>query len=307
MNAIVAERLTKRYGDLEALDNVSFEVPAGQFVALLGPNGAGKTTTIEILEGFLTPTSGSARVLGSDPHRGGRNWRSRIGLVMQSTSLDQEMTVRDLLTAFGGLYPDPLPVREVLEIVDLADEAQTRFGTLSGGQQRRVDVAVGIIGRPEILFLDEPSTGLDPEARRHLWSGIERLAATGMTVLLTTHYMEEASQLANRLIVISSGHVLADTTPDELRNRDGHTFIRYQLPPQALVSSMPASLAGDFDPAHNALTIKTTDVNATLRELTLWADQHGVDLHGIEVGPPTLEDAYLAITGADPGGDHDHG
>ncbi|HEY1919878.1 MAG TPA: ABC transporter ATP-binding protein [Streptosporangiaceae bacterium] len=303
MNAIVAERLTKRYGDLEALDNVSFEVPAGQFVALLGPNGAGKTTTIEILEGFLTPTSGSARVLGSDPHRGGRNWRSRIGLVMQSTSLDQEMTVRDLLTAFGGLYPAPLPVREVLELVDLADEAETRFGTLSGGQQRRVDVAVGIIGRPEILFLDEPSTGLDPEARRHLWTGIERLAATGMTVLLTTHYMEEASQLANRLIVISSGHVLADTTPDELRNRDGQMSVRYRLPPQALVSSMPASLADHFDLAHNALIIKTTDVNAVLRELSLWADQHGLDLHGLEVGPPTLEDAYLAITG----GDHDHG
>ena len=307
MNAIVAERLTKRYGDLEALDNVSFEVPAGQFVALLGPNGAGKTTTIEILEGFLTPTSGSARVLGSDPHRGGRNWRSRIGLVMQSTSLDREMTVRDLLTAFGGLYPDPLPVREVLEIVDLADEAQTRFGTLSGGQQRRVDVAVGIIGRPEILFLDEPSTGLDPEARRHLWSGIERLAATGMTVLLTTHYMEEASQLANRLIVISSGQVLADTTPDELRNRGGQTVIRYRVPLSASISALPAALAGDFDPVHNALTITTTDVNATLRELGLWADQHGLDLHGIEVGPPTLEDAYLAITGAGSEGHHDHG
>jgi ABC-2 type transport system ATP-binding protein len=306
MNAIVADRLSNRYGDLEALDNVSFEVPAGQFVALLDPNGAGKTTTIEILEGFLTPTSGSARVLGSDPHRGGRNWRSRIGLVMQSTSLDQEMTVRDLLTTFGGLYADPMPVGEVLELVDLADEAETRFGTLSGGQQRRVDVAVGIIGRPEILFLDEPSTGLDPEARRHLWTGIERLAASGMTVLLTTHYMEEASQLASRLIVISSGHVLADTTPDELRNRDGQTVIRYRVPPSAPISALPPALADGFDPVRQTLLVKTTDVNAVLRDLSLWADQHDLDLSGLDVGPPTLEDAYLAITGADSGENH-HG
>jgi ABC-2 type transport system ATP-binding protein len=306
VSAIVAERLSKRYGDLEALDNVSFEVPAGQFVAMLGPNGAGKTTTLEILEGFRTPTGGSARVLGSDPHRGGRSWRSRIGLVMQSTSLDQEMSVRDLLTAFGGLYPDPLPAGEVLELVDLTGEAETRFGALSGGQQRRVDVAVGIIGRPEILFLDEPTTGLDPEARRHVWTGIERLAATGMTVLLTTHYMEEASRLASRLIVISSGHVLADTTPDALRHRDGQTVIRYPVPSVTLAGTLPPALAAGFDPARKTLLVKTTAVSAVLRDLSRWADQHDLDLSGLDVGPPTLEDAYLAITGADSGEDHDH-
>jgi ABC-2 type transport system ATP-binding protein len=183
MTAIVADDLTKMYGDLAALNGVSFEVPEGQCAAMLGPNGAGKTTTIEILEGFLAPTHGSARVLGTDPRRGGRGWRARIGLVMQSTSLDGELSVRDLLTTFGAQYPDPLGLYEVLEMVGLKDETETRFSTLSGGQQRRVDVAVGIIGRPEILFLDEPSTGLDPEARRHLWAGIENMAASGMTVL----------------------------------------------------------------------------------------------------------------------------
>jgi ABC-2 type transport system ATP-binding protein len=297
MTAIVADDLTKMYGDLAALNGVSFEVPDGQCVAMLGPNGAGKTTTIEILEGFLAPTRGSARVLGSDPRRGGRGWRARIGLVMQSTSLDGELTVQELLATFGAQYPDPLAVAEALELVGLTDEAGTRFGTLSGGQQRRVDVAVGIIGRPEILFLDEPSTGLDPEARRHLWAGIENLAATGMTVLLTTHYMEEASQLADRLIVITGGEILADTTPGELRGRGGQVVVRYPLPPSAPVSSLPARLADGLDPQRPELNVRTDDVTTVLRDLIGWADAHHLDLDGLEVGPPSLEDAYLAITG----------
>jgi ABC-2 type transport system ATP-binding protein len=297
MTAVVTEGLTKMYGDLAALNGVSFEVPDGQCVAMLGPNGAGKTTTIEILEGFLAPTGGSARVLGSDPRRGGRGWRARIGLVMQSTSLDGELSVRDLLATFGAQYPNPLAVPEALEMVGLADEADIQFGTLSGGQQRRVDVAVGIIGRPEILFLDEPTTGLDPEARRHLWAGIENLVATGMTVLLTTHYMEEASQLADRLIVISEGEILADTTPGELRSRGGQVVVRCPLPPSAPVGSLPARLADGFDHERPAITVRTDDVTAVLRDLIGWADAHHLDLDGLEVGPPSLEDAYLAITG----------
>ena len=171
MSAIVADRLTKRFGPVAAIDDVSFEIPAGQLVAVLGPNGAGKTTTLEILEGFAAPTSGTARVLGADPHRGDRRWRARIGLVLQSTSLDAELNVRDTLLVFAGLYPAPRRVGEVLELVDLAGDAETRVGALSGGQRRRVDLAIGIIGRPEVLFLDEPSTGLDPEARRRAWLG----------------------------------------------------------------------------------------------------------------------------------------
>jgi ABC-2 type transport system ATP-binding protein len=296
MTAIVAEDLTKMYGDLAALNGVSFEVPEGQCVAMLGPNGAGKTTTIEILEGFLAPTRGSARVLGADPRRGGRGWRARIGLVMQSTSLDGELSVRDLLTTFGAQYPNPLGLYEVLEMVGLEDEAETRFSTLSGGQQRRVDVAVGIIGRPEILFLDEPSTGLDPEARRHLWAGIENLGASGMTVLLTTHYMEEASKLADRLIVIADGEILADTTPDELRGRDGQVLVRLPLPPSAPVTSLPPGLAGGLDAARTEISIHTDDVATVLTDLMAWAGPNQLSLDGLEIGPPSLEDAYLAIT-----------
>jgi ABC-2 type transport system ATP-binding protein len=299
MTAILTQDLTKMYGDLAALNGVSFEVPEGQCVAMLGPNGAGKTTTIEILEGFIAPTSGTARVLGSDPRRGNRSWRARVGLVMQSTSLDGELPVRDLLGTFGAQYPHPLPMAEVLDMVDLADEADTQFATLSGGQQRRVDVAVGIIGRPDILFLDEPTTGLDPEARRHVWTGIENLAATGMTVLLTTHYMEEASQLADRLIVISDGEILADTTPDELRTRGGQVVVRYPLPPSAPVTSLPARLANGLDKERTVVNVRTNDVTAVVHDLMSWADAHGLDLSGLEVGPPSLEDAYLAITGND--------
>ncbi len=205
MNAITVEHLTKRYDELAALDDVSFVVPTGQVVALLGPNGAGKTTTVEILEGFRAASEGTGRVLGVDPRRGDRHWRARIGLMMQSTSLDSQLTVREALALFGGLFAEPLPVATVLELIDLRDDADARIGQLSGGQQRRVDIGLGVIGTPELLFLDEPTTGLDPIARRPIWGTIKNLAAAGGTVLLTTHCMEEAEQLAGRAIVISGG------------------------------------------------------------------------------------------------------
>jgi ABC-2 type transport system ATP-binding protein len=295
--AIVTERLSKRYGQLVALDEVSFEVPRGQLVAVLGPNGAGKTTTMELLEGYLAPTGGQLRVLGTDPRRGGRAWRARIGLVLQSTSLDEQLTVRELLGVFARLYPNPRPVPEVLELVDLTEEAGTRVGALSGGQRRRVDVALGIIGRPEVLFLDEPTTGLDPEARRRAWTVVEHLAATGTTVLLTTHYLEEADQLADRVLVLAGGRILADTTPEQLRARAGGTAIRYPLPDAATVTDLPATLAGHLDPGRQALAVRSADVTATLGDLVGWAQRHQLDLTGLEVGPPSLEDAYLAITG----------
>jgi ABC-2 type transport system ATP-binding protein len=297
MAAIVADRLTKRYGELVALDGISFDVPPGQLVAVLGPNGAGKTTTMELLEGFRAPTAGTVRVLGADPRHGDRAWRARIGLVLQSTSLDDQLTVRELLDIFARLYPDPRPVAEVLELMELTGQAGTRVGALSGGQRRRVDVALGIIGRPELLFLDEPTTGLDPEARRRAWVAVQNLAVTGTTVVLTTHYLEEADQLADRVLVLGGGRILADTTPDQLRAQGGRSTIRYPLSDTAAAADLPATLAGHLDPGHRALVVRSADVTAVLGELVGWAERHHLDLTGLEVGPPTLEEAYLAITG----------
>ena len=226
MTAIAVDRVAKRFGSFAAVEDVSFEVPGGQLVAVLGPNGAGKTTTLEMLEGFMAPSAGRIRVLGVDPHRGDRKWRARIGLVLQSTSLDAELTVRDTLGIFAGLYPAPRPVGEVLELVDLVNDRETRVGALSGGQRRRVDVAIAIIGRPEVLFLDEPTTGLDPEARRRAWRAVENLSAVGTTVVLTTHYIDEAEHLASRLIILAAGRVIADTTPAGLRSQAGAATLR---------------------------------------------------------------------------------
>jgi ABC-2 type transport system ATP-binding protein len=297
VSAIVVDRLTKHFGDFVAVDGVSFEVPEGQLVAVLGPNGAGKTTTLEMLEGFLAPTSGTARVLDVNPHRGDRRWRARIGLVLQSTSLDAELTVRDTMTVFAGLYPAARPVDEVLELVDLVDDAETRVGVLSGGQRRRVDVAIGIVGRPEVLFLDEPTTGLDPEARRRAWTAVENLTTTGTTVVLTTHYIDEADHLANRLILLAGGKVIADTTPEGLRARGGPATIRYHLPDDAPSGDLPATLTPHLDPAGRVLIVRADDPKGPLRDLLGWADQHHLDLSGLEVGPPSLEDAYLAAIG----------
>ena len=298
MNAIVADGLTKRFGDFAAVDGVSFEIPEGQLVAVLGPNGAGKTTTLEMLEGFLSPTSGTAQVLGVSPHRGDRRWRARIGLVLQSTSLDAELTVRDTLAVFAGLYPAPRPVAEILELVELADDAEARVGALSGGQRRRLDVAIGIIGRPEVLFLDEPSTGLDPEARRRAWTAIKNLTTAGTTVVLTTHYIDEAEHLASRLILLAGGKVIADTTPERLRSRGGPATIRYHLPAAAPPpNDLPASLALHWDREAQALVVRADDPAGPLQDLLGWARDHHLDTAGLEVGPPSLEDAYLAAVG----------
>jgi ABC-2 type transport system ATP-binding protein len=297
VSAIVVDRLTKRFGDFAAVNGVSFEVPDGQLVAVLGPNGAGKTTTLEILEGFLAPSSGTVRVLGTDPHRGDRRWRARIGLVLQSTSLDAELSVRDTLNVFAGLYPVPRPVGEVLELVDLVDDAEARVGALSGGQRRRVDVAIGIIGRPEVLFLDEPTTGLDPEARRRAWTAVENLTTTGTTVVLTTHYIDEADHLANRLVLLAAGRVVADTTPEALRAQGGPATVRCRLPGGAPLADLPPTLTRHLDRDSHMLVVRAEDVTAALRDLLGWADRHHLDLAGLEVGPPSLEDAYLAAIG----------
>jgi ABC-2 type transport system ATP-binding protein len=292
MSAIIVKDLVKRYGRFTAVQDVSFEVASGQVTALLGPNGAGKTTTIEILEGFLAPTAGSVQVLGANPRTGGRAWRAKIGLVLQTTSLDAQLTVTEALTMFRTLYPNPLPVGEVLNLIDLASDARTKIGALSGGQRRRVDLGLAIIGQPEMLFLDEPTTGLDPEARRRLWSVIENLAAGGSTVLLTTHYMDEAQHLASRIVVLADGRVVADAAPDELRAMGGVPVIQFRLPSGS--PALPPALAQHV--GGGVLTMPSADVTADLAMLVGWARENYVDLTGLEVGPPSLEDAYLALT-----------
>jgi ABC-2 type transport system ATP-binding protein len=296
VTAVRVERLSRRFGDLLALDGVNFDVEAGEVVALLGPNGAGKTTLIEMLEGFLDPSSGAISVLGIDPRRGDRAWRARIGVVLQSTSLDQRLSAREALAVFAAPFPAPRPIGEVLELIDLEAEADTRIGQLSGGQQRRVDLGLGIVGRPELLFLDEPTTGLDPAARRRTWAAIEQLAADGTTVLLGTHYMEEAQQLSDRLLVLNRGRLVADATPGELRGRALRSTIRLPLTAGAPTSDLPPQLASHLDPYRSELLIRTADVTDALQRLVDWATVHRADLSGLEVGGPDLEDAYLTLT-----------
>jgi ABC-2 type transport system ATP-binding protein len=299
VTAIEVEHLVKCFGGFTAVEDVSFTVPAGQVAALLGPNGAGKTTTIEVLEGFLAPSRGAVRVLGTGPRRGGRAgraWRARIGLVLQSTSLDMQLTVAEAVSLYAGLFPEPMGPAEVIDMIDLGSDAGTRIGALSGGQRRRVDLGLGIIGRPEVLFLDEPTTGLDPEARRELWAVIQSLVAAGTTVLLTTHYIEEAQRLADRVIVLAEGRVVADATPDQLRARGGTPVIRYRLPPGTHARDLPPALSRYVDPGRGELSLPSADVTADLDALVGWARRNRADLTGLEVIPPSLEDAYLALT-----------
>jgi ABC-2 type transport system ATP-binding protein len=303
VSVIEVDHLVKRFGGFTAVDDISFGVPAGQVAAVLGPNGAGKTTTIEILEGFLSPSGGTVRVLGADPRHGGRAWRARIGLVLQSTSLDMQLTVAEAVSLYSGLFPRSMSAAAVIDLIGLSQDASTRIGALSGGQRRRVDLGLGIIGRPEVLFLDEPTTGLDPEARRELWAVIQSLVADGTTVLLTTHYIEEAQHLADRVIVLADGRLVADATPGQLRTRGGTPVIRYRLPAGTRADDLPPSLGRCVDPGRGELTLPSADLTADLGELVTWARHSGADLTGLEVAAPSLEDAYLSLT-AEPAGSH---
>jgi ABC-2 type transport system ATP-binding protein len=296
MTAIEVTGLCKAYDGEPAVTDVGFTVGDGEVVAILGPNGAGKTTTVEILAGFRRRDAGTVRVLGEDPAVAGRRWRTGIGIVMQSTSLDAELTVRELVRLYAGLYPRPRPVAEVLELVGLADDGDTRAGVLSCGQRRRVDLALGIVGNPRVLFLDEPTTGFDPEARRQTWRTVSDLSAAGTTVLLTTHYLEEAAALADRVLVIARGRLLADEPPDRLPGRRA-ARIRFPLPAGV---DPPRELPVGGEAGWGTLT--TDDVTATISALVDWARTAGVRLDGLTVTQPTLEDAYFALTTA---GAHD--
>jgi ABC-2 type transport system ATP-binding protein len=293
--------LYKRYGDTEAVRGIDLDVRRGEIFAFLGPNGAGKTTTVEILEGFRHPTSGEVSVLGADPWRAHASWRERIGIVLQESEAEPGLTVRECLDLYAGYYRKPRDVDETLALVDLAAQAPQRASSLSGGQRRRLDVALALIGDPELIFLDEPTTGFDPAARRAAWEVIAGLRELGKTILLTTHYMEEAERLADRIAVIAAGEIVAEGTPQTLGDRQlSGSEIGFDLPSGVAVTDLPEALASAVHECSGAHVVLHTDRVATaLHELSGWAIECGFELDDLEVSRPTLEDVYLKLTRAD--------
>jgi ABC-2 type transport system ATP-binding protein len=289
--------LRKSYGETEAVRGIDLEVRAGEVFAFLGPNGAGKTTTVEVLEGYRSRDGGEVSVLGEDPQGAGRRWRERIGIVLQSCRLDPYLTVRESLALYAGYYRAPRPIEETIELVGLAQKADSRAGGLSGGQQRRLDVGLALIGDPELLFLDEPTTGFDPSARRQAWDTIAGLRNLGKTVFLTTHYMDEAQRLADRVAIIAHGEVVARGTPADLGDRESRpATVSFRLPEGVGVAELPGEAGRAVVNGGGAVSLSTTTPVATLNELTGWAMARGIDLEALEVTRPSLEDIYLSLT-----------
>ena len=292
--AIEVRGLTKSYGAVHAVRGVDLTVERGQIFALLGPNGAGKTTTVEILEGYRSRDGGTVKVLGYDPARQRQRLKRQIGIVLQSSGIDRYLTVAETIAMYAGFYPQPRPVDEVIGLVGLEAKRDARVLKLSGGQQRRLDVAIALAGNPDLLFLDEPTTGFDPSARHEAWGVIKNLAALGKTVLLTTHYMDEAQYLADQVAVISDGQIVAEGPPATIGNRErARARIRYRLADGAVP---PADLTAP--PGPEGLTeLVPDDLTAALHRLTGWALEQHVPLTGLEVIRPSLEEVYLGLTG----------
>jgi ABC-2 type transport system ATP-binding protein len=280
MPAVVVSGLHKLYGAYEALRGIDFEIETGEVFGLLGPNGAGKTTTVEILEGYRRRDAGTVSVLGEDPQKAGLDWRERIGVVLQSSAMYQNLTVTESLALFAGYYERPMDVERVVGLVGLEEKRNARVRTLSGGQKRRLDLGLGLVGDPEILFLDEPTTGFDPAARRAAWDVIRSLRTLGKTILLTTHYLDEAEQLSDRVAVLREGRIVAIGRPEELSGSAPATEIRYRRDGEEVVLS-------------------THEPTRVLNELTAQALAEGRELEGLSVRRPTLEEIYLALTAED--------
>jgi ABC-2 type transport system ATP-binding protein len=273
-------------------------VRRGEVFAFLGPNGAGKTTAVEILEGYRKRTSGEVSVLGVDPQDGGRAWRGRIGIVLQSGDLTRTLTVREMLGLWAAYYSNPRPVDEVIELVGLEEKADGRIGRLSGGQRRRVEVGMALIGNPELVFLDEPTTGFDPEARRQFWGVISGLRDLGTTIFLTTHYMEEAQVLADRVAIVKGGRIVAEGPPGELGpGRDRISIISFVLPAGSVAADLPGRLPGEPEVNGRRVTLRSEQPTAALGTLAGWAAGHGGELPELSVSRPSLEDVYLELTG----------
>ena len=294
--AITVTGLVKRYGDRAVVDGLDLEVHQGEVLAFLGRNGAGKTTTTEILEGYRERDAGEVLVLGQDPATAGADWRAKLGIVLQESRPLGALTVRETLRLYAAYFPHPRPVAEVISLVGLEEQADQRAGRLSGGQQRRLDVGVALIGNPELVFLDEPTTGFDPDARRQFWDVISGLRDLGTTVFLTTHYMDEAQVLADRVAVMRDGRVAALGTPAELQALRGDVEIRFVLPQGLALDALPqlskpALLTG------GEVRIETTAPTADLAALCTWAEGRALELEGLTVERPTLEDVFLAIAG----------
>ena len=291
--------LRKRYGQFDAVAGIDLEIERGEIFAFLGPNGAGKTTTVEILEGFRTRTDGEVSVLGVDPAHGDSAWRNRVGAVLQESNAEPGLTVRESLQLYSGYYREPRDIDETIELVGLAEKADTPAQQLSGGQRRRLDVALALIGDPELIFLDEPTTGFDPSARRTAWHVIDGLRELGKTVFLTTHYMDEAEQLADRIAVIAGGRIVAEGTPGTLggRNRMAAT-VRFTLPEGTGADELPPELCEHLAGEDGRVTLTTDTPLADVGSLAEWARMREIDLPDLDVRRPTLEEVYLELTEA---------
>jgi ABC-2 type transport system ATP-binding protein len=290
--AISVEGLRKAYGDHEAVRGIDFEVAAGEVFGFLGTNGAGKTTTIEILEGYRHRTAGEVSVLGIDPSRPTGEWRGRIGLVLQESEPDPLLTVSETLDLYASFFPVPRTVDETIDLVGLREKRDARVGTLSGGQKRRVEVGVALVGNPDLVFLDEPTTGFDPTARRDAWNMIEGLKQLGKTIFLTTHYMDEAQRLSDRVAILRDGRIVAAGRPEELGTANSGTVVTFRLPPGVATDGMPvvAEMSG-ID-----LSFRTEAPQRDLYRLLAWAESGGIALDGLEVHRPSLEDIFLEVT-----------